>query len=983
MELPTEQATRPLSPEIVNDKEGSDEPTQPAAPTSLPASLERQDAMYSTLIKGLNLVDSKSSQPLATLERKADGTGEPRSEQKEGDNVSQGDNKANSTKIGENTIISQADGPVNQESDVESHQSSTKPSDPQDQDTAIKNQAPSLQTPRKANDSIPFKDCKISFAIDTSGSTLGRILASEKRSIYDICSLLSGPAKEAVRILPWSSHAEDPSDISGLELTSSYGGTDPQVLLQSRNSLITLQNSSLWFLLTDGEIPEYSLNSFALEIPERQLHGTACVVVVFGSKASHPANANTSVGVSIFAIVPDCLFLFQDIDDQETYLMSCKGRFTEILERSKQQHPVLSDRIKWEDLPRVIWNDLAVVSIKPPKKLRENEVALENNLVINLDDLLSGKLKDKRIIDAILDSQENIRTVSLTAQTRGQAELLRNWAIKQELSSSNFSQIKPGDIRGQAKESMTVLMERFHTMSTSTGALHDAQSKLRAAHAQNSKAFIRVDSSAVHKRHESITSVVARSSSAITSSRSLSLTYFPDVSSSEDENGDGQLTPTEGENLARRLLFNPGFLKSYSETDEFQRTCPLCATENSTLAFLLRRPPSARVTPGFPGSGSNSKVAYPLAVGNFPETDIIASLICCEACSVVAVEKGSLPSGDQIICALPLVSYSLNKDPYDSRLQEAYQNRFNSEDVPLVFIASLYMRAHRIRAIGSSRDQQLLHAIEWVCLDLARSVQCVESLSISDGGQGLGSGLSPLDEVLVHSAEETLASVSNAYFQYPMEGFVVMTMILDTLQKSKQKPKQNLGQVLQNTVFLRLLFHIVDRFHGQLKEQGPIVTHIFMSEMLIQDKAKGKEKKLASFRGLAGLTRNIFGDRKALTPKLSIGLDLLARTPLVTSETIGLFKKLGSLFDWVEVKSGHALAVFIHYMYRYKVEGKTPEDHFAELLTHIKLARIFFDPSDISARTAEKLIELLPPLGEPIDEKTRMGQSPSPVGTPI
>ena len=98
----------------------------------------------------------------------------------------------------------------------------------------------------------------------------------------------------------------------------------------------------------------------------------------------------------------------------------------EILERSKQQQPIINDRLKWEDLPHISLDDLSVVSITPPKELGKNEAALENDMVINLDDLLSGTLKDKRIIDSILESPEDIRTVSLTAQTRGQAELLRN-----------------------------------------------------------------------------------------------------------------------------------------------------------------------------------------------------------------------------------------------------------------------------------------------------------------------------------------------------------------------------------------------------------------------------------------------------------------------------------------------------------------------------------------------------------------------------
>jgi hypothetical protein len=420
-------------------------------------------------------------------------------------------------------------------------------------------------------------------------------------------------------------------------------------------------------------------------------------------------------------------------------------------------------------------------------------------------------------------------------------------------------------------------------------------------------------------------------------------------------------------------------LKPVSEDNAFTGTCSLCATKNTTLALFLQEPPTTRVTPGFPARGSKSKVAYPLAVGNFPETDIISSFIYCDACSVIATENGMTPSGDKVICALPLVSYSFNKEPYESNLQLAFHDRFDSEDLPLIFLASLFMRAQRIRSSRIWRDQLLLRAIEWACLDLSQSIQVPSSLVVPPCTQG-NTNLAPLDKILTQSADDTLRSVSYTYLQYPMEGFIVMTMVLDILKKSKPK----LRLAVETTVFERLLFHVVEQFHKHLADHGPILTHILMSQLLVQDSAKrdrlhgSRERQNASFRTLAGLTRAIFGDRKALTPKLSIGLDLLTTTPLLTADTMALLKKLGPIFDSIEIKSGHAIAVVLHYLYRFKVDEKSPTEHFARLVTHPKLENIFRDPSDISARTAEKLIDLLPPLEEPIDERTRMGRGPSP-----
>ena len=145
-----------------------------------------------------------------------------------------------------------------------------------------------------------------------------------------------------------------------------------------------------------------------------------------------------------------------------------------------------------------------------------------------------------------------------------------------------------------------------------------------------------------------------------------------------------------------------------------------------------------------------------------------------------------------------------------------------------------------------------------------------------------------------------------------------------------------------------------------------------MSQLTILDDMKrdGTPRPLAekktSFRTLAGLTKSIFGDRKALTMKLSIGVDAVARTPLLDASTMDTFRKLGNLFGWVETKSGHAMAIFLNYLFRYEMKApKSAMDRFAELARIRTMAKVFLDPSEINARMAEKLIEALPPLIQP------------------
>ncbi|KAH0542523.1 hypothetical protein FGG08_003119 [Glutinoglossum americanum] len=850
---------------------------------------------------------------------------------------------------------------------TDSVQRSEYPTPPESSpDHTLPRQSPQLQQSPATNKRIPFSTCKISFAVDTSGSTRGEILKREQLAICDVCSLLSDNASAETRILPWSDHADPVTNLSGLTSLDSYGTTDPGVLLDSIPSLAALQDSSLWFLLTDGEIPEPSLQDFAASFALRGLHGTACVIIVFGQKRGPLSRCNISVGVSVFAVVPDCLFLFQDTDSNTTYLMQCKGHFTEILERAGREQPVLVDAVDWEALPQISLKDLGCVSIPAPRKLKQNEVVLEGNLVINLDDLWSGRLNDQAIIDRILRSEESIRTLSLTAQTRGQTELLRNWVVKQELDPVDFSLLRPG-VGTQARESVSTLMQRMQTGTSTTGNdLQRVQAELRAAHSRNVDTFAAqryAAASVVQERSASISTVMQRSYSDCSCLPSISMSGYSDM----DLDPRGPPEPTQTPSTRRQWtpLFTRGFQKPSSESGEFQGVCGLCAGNKSTLVLLLRKPPSARVTPGFPAAGSKTKLAFPLAMGNFPETDIVSPFVCCDACSYILVENGQTPVGEELVCALPMVSFPTNKPAYISQLQKALDDRFDEDDVPLVFIAVLYTASRRIHSGGAQNNRTSLSAIEWACADLVRSVPCPNTLSSTFSAEGTPTILEPLDKVLAQTSDDALRLVSSYYFQYPIEGFLAMTVALKS-----DKTSPHLGLVAKKTVFQRLLFHITERFHDHLEDKGAVVTHIMMSELLIQDNPKREkspwplDRSRPSFRSFTGLTRSLFGDRKTLTPKLSIGLELLTDTPLLGASTLSIFKKLGPLFSWIEVKSGHAIAIFLHYLYRYKVESGSAVEHFTQLANDSMLKKVFLDPTDISARTAEKLVDSLPPLDQ-------------------
>jgi hypothetical protein len=56
-----------------------------------------------------------------------------------------------------------------------------------------------------------------------------------------------------------------------------------------------------------------------------------------------------------------------------------------------------------------------------------------------------------------------------------------------------------------------------------------------------------------------------------------------------------------------------------------------------------------------PRPGSRSALTFPLAMGSFPETDIISSYLCCDACSTHLVRLGRSPLDEEIVGSYPLL----------------------------------------------------------------------------------------------------------------------------------------------------------------------------------------------------------------------------------------------------------------------------------------------------------------------------------------
>ncbi|RYP63304.1 hypothetical protein DL771_009336 [Monosporascus sp. 5C6A] len=257
--------------------------------------------------------------------------------------------------------------------------------------------------------------------------------------------------------------------------------------------------------------------------------------------------------------------------------------------------------------------------------------------------------------------------------------------------------------------SVRMLRPRERSLARITGRLHSPL----AAPAVEVQAMRPLQESlrGFHRTNFARLSEASRRLSGTSSSRHASINDFdptrPAISDSDDE--------------TRKVLFTAGFVRSIAENSEFTGTCMLCSESDTVLALLLREPPCSVATPGFPLLQSSSKVAFPLAMGNFAETDIL-SLICCDACASVPVKDQAAVYGNRIIAALPLVPYSENKQAYETRLKVPFQDKFADDGNALVFIAVLYVQILKPRAALSENDMLFVRALKWAYADLTWSL---------------------------------------------------------------------------------------------------------------------------------------------------------------------------------------------------------------------------------------------------------------------
>lgn len=561
----------------------------------------------------------------------------------------------------------------------------------------------------------------ITFAIDVSGSTEGRVLRQEKDAILSVSSIFSSPSLVSQStILPWSHKPHSQVGIERIESLYSAGGTDPAVLLEDSDFKAELQKSNLWFLLTDGSIDEPVVRNFANAIPNAGVHGTACVIILFGYLGNSPFDCNVSVGMSVFAVAPHCIFLFHDVRSANVYVFQAKGCFSTLLPKNKR-FATFGNGTSWHDLTRITYDALAQVKVPAATKLSQDTVLLPDGREFNMKNIYNDTVSDADKMD-LLSDYSALDIIILAAKTRGKDNEVKRW-ISNARSANEAKEpvfLQRSDVSGSAKNALMALIDKtvsasvfkdepelfWRQLRTSLDSrdVTSAKSFLHLQHMKNWALFeLRFeDECGLYSRmNEALDDVMTTMHSfdihRMNSPASLTpmssprgdipsagprqspiSVYQRDPASYQEQDYASLhneyphfaeqvhvLPPAHASTstkLSQSLLFLPGFqgtriYPSQSVLPTNYATCALCGEKRSIQTLLLSSNSGGdEETQDLPRANRRAKHKYPLVLGNFPETDVILPFTTCDACASILLQVGELPNGDHVTAALPLVS---------------------------------------------------------------------------------------------------------------------------------------------------------------------------------------------------------------------------------------------------------------------------------------------------------------------------------------
>jgi hypothetical protein len=767
----------------------------------------------------------------------------------------------------------------------------------------------------------------------------------------------------------------------------SGGGTNPSVLYNSPSSVQALNACGLWFLLTDGQIQDSLVQDFAVTTAQIGMHGTACVIIVFGSTmAGPPGSCDVSVGVAAYAVSPNCLFLFHDVATGRLSVLQAKGCFKFLVETpgSTSVQPVLNKYTTWAELPHISYEDLARAQVPPAIKVAPDEIALQDNVVVGAQDLYSGTA-DPKLVGDIIRNEDSLKSFVMAEMARGSGKDLQKWLESQANAIPALTRTRP-DVDGKAQETVIKLLSSLKN-GDGIEILDSIRTTLRQAHQENWRRFENGAFEDIHHYQSNISCArkqsnpIPNQTHSYTSSQSIGYDYGvstpaarvrePSKAKLSGVSGVWNLltnsttklittskpdttaaTPVPAPMPAaiettpstrkpeRRLpvIFLPGFRCDFAKpVSTFTGNCMLCK-EDSILVILIKSPPDIQTT-NFPRRGSGSPLAFPLAMSSFAETDIVSFFLCCDSCALYLVRNCTSPLTETITGALPLVSVMENKEAWLEAIDIALKGRFQRADLPVLLIAILDRKILENQSLPPraipSDGVLYQNALLWAKTELSKIAEVPLTLSSSFARTHQGARIQRTGSLYTIISDQTLIDPENvdiSMLRYPIPGF----MVLIRLMRDQGAPPEK----LQTHLFQRMVYYITENYFTNLESNGNTATVLSLEDLLKANLVEG------------GLS--VAQNTTHAAPTL-ISMDSLLKHNLIDLHNLSIFRTMDG-FKVVERQTGSAMAVYLHALSVHGKSHSSAVECFNSLKVIPSLRNVIMKPLAISKGLAADLI---------------------------
>jgi hypothetical protein len=356
----------------------------------------------------------------------------------------------------------------------------------------------------------------------------------------------------------------------------------------------------------------------------------------------------------------------------------------------------------------------------------------------------------------------------------------------------------------------------------------------------------------------------------------------------------------------------------------------LCDSD-SILTLLLKTPPKIS-TPNFPTVGSQTALAFPLAIGRFAELDIVSSFLCCDSCALYLVRSAVSPYRETIVDALPLVPFADNKVAWLGVVAAALRGRIRSDDLPSVFVAILDRVMSKIaQNLNDGGGKALLHsAAQWLSNDIWELIQVPRSFG-STFAPSIASGSSSTTFTSLLS-DRTMFQPENSpnrepfSLRYPLPGFAVVIRLF----RDRGTPRSQ----LELLTFHRLLYHMTEAHFRNLVASGEEAANDLLTQILTEIDLDLTIRPVRTH---------------PIRAVSSISTQAMVAHPagLLDETSLAIFQDLDE-FDAVEKQVGPATAVFLHHLLKIAPKHGSPVDVFNTIKALPSMDRVMNTPSTVT-----------------------------------